>query len=433
MTKAKTLLPDQSSFHRADLFSIPGVMRASDLHPVRGIGNSPEQWKETITSAVYSRITIEKMEEHPYNTDYAAKDVYQKLLKKAPADREWAVLFRMFAAFYTFSALAERFDETKLTPDTAERAGYDILFYLADEVFDAVKMTGGAIPFAFEPYIDLLKGDTGRLLSFPFELFPAARLDLYRLLWDSLFTKMDWRRAELQRTAPGTGSSTVQTAAHMHQLYLLGEMDKFVETAAAGPIDVFLYFLHWLQDARRSDRFIPVLRAAASLAGEGILLIQDDYSRRLFVRQLIRLMDEDDLAGRAPALVKEFYTALLPFSYVSLSYFLIGRGDYAEWVDLQLLMDAELPDLDQAGLKTAIKEAPEETLPLLHHGISVLIAGRNRNAYRQAVKFIKRMRTMYKKLKRTDEFERWLNWLADDTKRLRAFQEECKKGGLLHD
>ncbi|OMP66609.1 hypothetical protein [Domibacillus epiphyticus] len=433
MTKAKTFLPDQSSLTRADLFSIPGVMRASDLRRVQGIGHSPEQWKETITAAVYNKLPIQQIEEHPYNTEYAAKDVYQQLLKKAPSDREWAVLFRMFAAFYTFSSLSERLDEANLAAETAERAGYDVLFYLADETFDAIKMTGGVMPFAFEPYIDLLKDDTGRLLSFPFEHFPNARLDLYRLLWDSLFTKTDWRREELQRTLPGSGSSTIQTAAHMHQLYLLGEMDKFTETAAAAPADVFLHFLHWLQDAKRSDRFIPVLRAAAALAGDGILFIQDEYSRRLFVRQLIRLLDEDDLSVRAPLVVKELYTALLPFSYVSLSYFLIGRGDYAEWVDLQLLMNADLPDLDRAGLKTAIKEAPGVTLPLLHQGIAALIAQRNRNSYRQAVKFSKRMRTIYKKLKRNDEFERWLDWVANDTKRLRAFQEECKKGGLLHD
>jgi hypothetical protein len=433
LTKAKPLLPDQSSFNRADLFSIPGVMRASDLRPLQEIGHSPEQWKETITSAVYNRLTVEDIEERPYSTEYAAKDVYQTLLKKAPANREWAVLFRMFAAFYSFSALAERLDEAELDDDTAERAGYDVLFHLSDETFDAVKLTGSAMPFSFEPYIDLIRVDTGRLLSFPYKRFPAARLDLYRLLWDSLLTKMDWRREELERTAPASGNSTIQTAAHMHQLYLLGEMDKFVDIAVAGPAELFLYFIHWLQDAKRSDRFIPLLKAAAALAGDGILFIQDEYSRRLFVRQLLRLIDEDDLSVRAPSLIKELYTALLPFSYASLSYFLIGRGDYAEWIDLQLLVDAELPDLDRAGLKTAIKEAPEETLPLLHHGIAALIAARNRNAYRQAVRFSKRLRTMYKKLKRTDEFDRWLDWLAGDTKRLRAFQEECKKGGLLDD
>ncbi len=433
MTKAKPLFTDSSSFQRTDLFSIPGVMRASDLKSGPSAGQSPEQWKEFILSAVYSRISVEEIEEKPFSTEYTAKELYQSLLKKAPADREWKVLFRLFAAFYSFSALAERLDETNLAPETAERAAYDVLFYLADEAYDAAKISGGAPPFAFEPYIDLLKTDTGRLLAFPFERFPAARLDLYRLLWDSLFTKTEWRKAEQTRLAPTSASSPVQHAAYMHQLYLIGSMERFVEQAATAPADLFPYFLHWLQDAKRSERFVHVLRAAALVAHDGLLSIENEYSRRLFVRQIIRLMDEDDVAERTPSLVKELYTALLPFSYVSLSYFLIGRGDYADWVDLQLLVGAELADLDKAGLKTVIKEAPELALPLLHQGISALIAERNRNSYRRAVRFMKRLRTIYKKLARTEEFERWLDWALSENKRLRAFQEECKKGGLLDD
>lgn len=433
LTKAKTLFTDSSSLERADLFSIPGVMRASDLKPALSAGMSADEWKEFVLSAFRSRLSAEEIEHEPYRTEYMAKDLYQSLLKKAPSDREWALLFRLFAAFYSFSALAEQLDEAALSPETAERAAYDVLFYFADEAYDAAKMTGSAMPFAFEPYIDQLRADTGRLLGFPFERFPAARLDLYRLLWESLFMRTEWRLTELERMTPVSGSSTVHHAAFLHQLYLLGEMDHFTAKASAAPADLFPYFLHWLQDSKRSGRFVYVLRSAASLAHDGILTIENEYSRRLFVRQLIRLVDEEDVSERAPLLVKELYTSLLPFSYVSLSYFLIGRGDYAEWVDLQMLVDADLTDLDRAGLKSAIKEVPELTLPLLHRGIAALIAERNRASYKKAVRFIKRMRTIYKKIKRTDEFARWLDWKLGETKRLRAFQEECRKGGLLDD
>ncbi len=433
LTKAKTLFTDSSSLGRADLFSIPGVMRASDLKPALSPGKSANDWKEFVLSAFRSRLSAEKIQDEPYRTEYVAKELYQAILKKAPSDREWSLLFRLFTAFYSFSALAEQLDEAALAPETAERAAYDVLFYFSDEAYDAAKMTGSATPFAFESYIEQLRTDAGRLLGFPFERFPAARLDVYRLLWDSLFTRTEWRLAELERITLAAGSSTVQHAAFLHQLYLLGEMDQFAAKASAAPVDLFPYFLHWLQDSKRSGRFVHVLRSAASIARDGILTIENEYSRRMFVRQLIRLVDEDDVSERAPLLVKELYTSLLPFSYVSLSYFLIGRGDYAEWVDLQMLVDADLTDLDRAGLKSAIKDAPELALALLHHGIASLIAERNRTSYKKAVRFIKRMRTIYKKIKRTDEFDRWLDWKLGETKRLRAFQEECRKGGLLDD
>lgn len=433
LTKAKTLFTDSSSSGRADLFSIPGVMRASDLKPAPSTGTSAGEWKEFVLSAFRSRLSAEKIKAEPYQTEYAAKELYQALLKKTPSDREWAVLFRLFAAFYSFSALADQLEEAALAPEAAERAAYDVLFYFVDEAYDAAKMTGSALPFAFESYIEQLRSDAGRLLGFPFEQFPAARLDVYRLLWESLFTKMEWRTAELERITPVSGSSTVQHAAFLHQLYLLGDMDQFMAKAASAPPDAFPYFLHWLQDAKRSKRFVPVLRGASALARDGLLTIQNEYSRRLFVRQLIRLVEEDEASEIAPLLVKELYTSLLPFSYVSLSYFLIGRSDWAEWVDLQMLVNADVTDLDRAGLKSVIKEAPELALPLLHHGVAAFIAEKNRASYKKAVRFIKRMRTIYKKLKQTNEFDHWFEWILGETKRLRAFQEECRKGGLLDD
>lgn len=433
LTKAKSLITDSTSLERADLFSIPGVMRASDLKAAPSIGQSADEWKEFILSSFRSRLSAEQIEEVPYQTEYAAKELYRAVLKKAPADREWALLFRLFAAFYSFSALAELMDETELSAEAGERAAYDVLFYFADEAYDAAKMSGITIPFAFESYISRLRADTGRLLAFPFDRFPAARLDLYRLLWDALFIKTEWRQEEMDRFSSGAGRSTVQHVAYLHQLYLLGNMDRFVEEAASGTAEIFPYFLHWLQEAKRSSRFIYLLKAAAALAYDGIMTIENEYSRRLFVRQVIRLVDEEEVDERAPLLIKDLYTSLLPFSYVSLSYFLIGRGDYAEWVDLQILVDADLTDLDRAGLKSVIKEAPALSLPLLHRGIHAFIAERNRSSYRKAVRYMKRMRTIYKKEKRSDEFDRWLEWTLGETKRLRAFQEECKKGGLLHD
>lgn len=433
LTKAKSLFTDSSSPKRADLLSIPGVMRASDLKPAPSSGTSAGEWKEFVLSAFRTRLSAQTIKAEPYQTEYAAKELYQALLKKTPSDREWAVLFRLFAAFYSFSALADQLDEASLAPEVAERAAYDVLFYFVDEAYDAAKMTGSALPFAFESYIEQLRQDAGRLLGFPFEQFPAARLDIYRLLWESLFTRTEWRTAELERIAPAPGSSTVQHAAYLHQLYLLGDMEQFIAQSASAPADIFPYFLHWLQASKRSSRFIAVLRGAASLARDGLLTIENEYSRRLFVRQLIRLVEEDEASELSPLLVKELYTSLLPFSYVSLSYFLIGRGDYAEWVDLQLLIDADITDLDRAGLKSVVKEAPELALPLLHHGIRGFIAERNRSSYKKAVRFMKRMRTIYKKLKQTDEFDRWLEWILGETKRLRAFQEECRKGGLLDD
>lgn len=56
---------------------------------------------------------------------------------------------------------------------------------------------------------------------------------------------------------------------------------------------------------------------------------------------------------------------------------------------------------------------------------------KNRTNYREAVRHLKKLRTIYKKMKRLEDFERFMAELMKKTKRLRAFQEECKRGKLI--
>lgn len=44
---------------------------------------------------------------------------------------------------------------------------------------------------------------------------------------------------------------------------------------------------------------------------------------------------------------------------------------------------------------------------------------------------MKKLRTLYNKLKRQDDWQLFLELLLEKTKRLRAFQEECKRGKLI--
>jgi sulfur transfer protein SufE len=56
---------------------------------------------------------------------------------------------------------------------------------------------------------------------------------------------------------------------------------------------------------------------------------------------------------------------------------------------------------------------------------------KNREHYKEAVRKLKKLRMLYKKLKRLSEWEEFLDILMTRTKRLRAFHEECRKGKLI--
>lgn len=50
-------------------------------------------------------------------------------------------------------------------------------------------------------------------------------------------------------------------------------------------------------------------------------------------------------------------------------------------------------------LKDIEKEAPEAALPLYHLAATEAIEERNRKSYRRAVRYLKKLRTLYKRLK----------------------------------
>ena len=82
-------------------------------------------------------------------------------------------------------------------------------------------------------------------------------------------------------------------------------------------------------------------------------------------------------------------------------------------------------------MKEIQKEQPEVLLPILHLQVVNLIAAKNRSSYREAVRYLKKLRTIYKKAKQVDVWESYIHFISEENKRLRAFQEELKKGKLL--
>lgn len=122
---------------------------------------------------------------------------------------------------------------------------------------------------------------------------------------------------------------------------------------------------------------------------------------------------------------------LLPESYYVYSDYLLTSERYKQWVDLQLLQRISPYELDSAILKEIEQNDHPSLLPLYHHAIEREIAEKNRNSYKVAVKLLKKLRAHYKKLKRQDRFENYIDLLIQKYTRLRALHEEMRRGNLL--
>lgn len=125
--------------------------------------------------------------------------------------------------------------------------------------------------------------------------------------------------------------------------------------------------------------------------------------------------------------------ALLPYSASEYSHFLMSSKQYKKWVDLHLIAGIEIEEIHRSFLTTIEKNDRSLLLPLYHRGVQKMIQAKNRPSYKQAVRYLKKLRTYYRALGRYDVWLVYREKLLEETKRLRAFHEEMQKGKLLHD
>ncbi|MEC0213863.1 hypothetical protein P4H70_33625, partial [Paenibacillus ehimensis] len=95
---------------------------------------------------------------------------------------------------------------------------------------------------------------------------------------------------------------------------------------------------------------------------------------------------------------------------------------------LQLSNRVSPLDLYSLDLQTVEKHDPSLMLPLFHQAVERCIAEKNRTAYKNAVRLLKKLHTLYKKLNRSNDWDDFIYRLAMKYSRLRALQEELRKG-----
>jgi len=162
-----------------------------------------------------------------------------------------------------------------------------------------------------------------------------------------------------------------------------------------------------------------------------------EHENTIFIKDIVRLFvimyetyatHTNEQAG-----LEMILQELLPYSFANYEQYVLAKKQYRTWAELQLLHGFEAIELLKEPLKDIEKEAPEAALPLYHLAAVEAIEERNRKSYRRAVRYLKKLRTLYKRLKRTDEWDAFIIHIANLHSRLRALQEELRKGKLIDD
>ncbi|CAG7644789.1 SWIM zinc finger domain-containing protein [Paenibacillus allorhizosphaerae] len=122
---------------------------------------------------------------------------------------------------------------------------------------------------------------------------------------------------------------------------------------------------------------------------------------------------------------------MLPLSSHLIEEALYEQRKWKAWIEMQI-HQGHGPFYHRVSVLQPIeKEAPELLLPYYHQAIAHHVSLKNRQDYKLTVKLLKRLQKVYKKMKAVERWDLFFHDFVERHSRLRALQEEIKKGKLM--
>ncbi|MDF2958591.1 MAG: hypothetical protein K0S39_326 [Paenibacillus sp.] len=256
---------------------------------------------------------------------------------------------------------------------------------------------------------------------------------LYTALWKHWITPHPeaghWLSQEINEIEKQvTDSIPYSLSAAKAFLYLHQSKSKEAWTAleAGGtlnkaPASLFLPFLNHISDSRDWENLLEwLIKTASYFYGQKELDAYTGYWK--------------ETVAHLPEAEKHLWSVLdgmLPHSTRIIEAMLYEQRKWKQWVEMQILRGHDPFYHRVSVLQPIEKEAPDLLLPYYHQAIDHYVALKNRQDYKLAVKLLKRLEKVYRKMKQAGRWDRFFTGFMERHSRLRALQEEMKKGKLL--
>ncbi|WP_066309730.1 SWIM zinc finger family protein [Bacillus sp. FJAT-29814] len=421
--------------------AVMGLQMAKDLMKAGRLPKPDyDKWLQLFESSFDTLVGGKK-----YTNPYVISELFgiyqRRVMASAPMEQEWRQLYGLVAAVVSFRKLAVLTDELGFAEEAVRRAYGHCFHNLLDDADDlSGKISAQALPFAFDAFIERLKDEVFAALTCSAG-FVQERVYLHRVLWTEVFRKKEWRQEEALRIGTrlkdlDDEENPLALEVTMIHLYFLLDNDELA-LKLAGRIDdpalvpFMIYWIDFFTVAKAWRRVGPVIDMFLSKLKGYLERLASYHSRSAFVRTALRAISGYCTENGRFEVFERAMLSGLPYSYADYEYLLFERGDYARWAELQAFVGMEYADLPKERVKMVEKERPDLLLGMLHQVAQKEIDAKNRSSYRLAVRHLKKLRTLYKKLKRVDDWEYFLDGLMERTKRLRAFHEECQRSKLI--
>ncbi|EKN68569.1 SWIM zinc finger domain-containing protein [Schinkia azotoformans] len=210
------------------------------------------------------------------------------------------------------------------------------------------------------------------------------------------------------------------------------EKDKVaIKRLSDGPANEVYYYTTWFKSLAQNkvwDRFKIWLSFIEKRMNEYIHQYgEQQLKRELTTFYLFYIKGYANEKGKEDVYINTLQT-WLPYSYGDFCEYLLEQKEFRMWTELQLFAGIAIENIDKGLLKEIEEKDRSCLLPLYHHAVEAAISEKSRDAYKQAVKYLRKLRTHYKSLKKEDVWNSYIHMLSAKYKRLRAFQEELRKG-----
>ncbi|NOU92040.1 hypothetical protein GC093_02155 [Paenibacillus sp. LMG 31456] len=258
---------------------------------------------------------------------------------------------------------------------------------------------------------------------------PMDWLLAYRSIWWRLEDRPERLERERKRLQLIAAKSNVMPRRREAVIIALAHFDimagndakarTLLEQLAKREARDFFIYLHRFYDGQEWERMLAWLRwllPSVQRAQQEELRIFCTY----WMEAVSRQPDDGEWV--------DVMIALLPRTYYFYTAYLLKANRFKAWVDLQLANRVSPLNLYALDLKNVEANDPSLLLPLYHQAVERCIAEKNRNSYKMAVKLLKKLHAYYKQLEKLNTWEEYIYRLANRYSRLRALQEELRKG-----
>ncbi|MBY6037847.1 hypothetical protein KUV80_14335 [Fictibacillus nanhaiensis] len=261
---------------------------------------------------------------------------------------------------------------------------------------------------------------------------------LFQISWSLLYKEKSWiekyENQLLEEKKAGKSTQMLQLAL-VHFAFArkddtnaferLGENEKKVEMVH------YLVWMKLLVDKQEWDRLLTWLLYLKPNFLEGVNSYYYHSDAREFFHEYLNYFwkyaqhtgDEDQY--------EEMLIEFLPITFYEYGEYLMVIGEHERWVELQVIMGYSPELIQRKDLKEVLSFQKETVLPIYHQTIDRLINERTRKSYQSAIKHLKTLRTIYFDLGEEERFSMYIDRIAAVYGRLRAFQEELRKGKFI--